>query len=121
MTRACLRVILEANADVQMTRLAILERLRTAAPEFPPGVSQPSVSNYVPRDLEEPPLMSLSVSGPYTPGTLQKLLTTRSQPRLASVPGVSGVDVRGGTDLGVSVSYDPVHAATHRCLADAAH
>jgi multidrug efflux pump subunit AcrB len=27
---------------------------------------------------------------------------------LTAVPGVAGVSVRGGTDLGVSVSYDPV-------------
>lgn len=103
-----LTVDLEANADVQMTRLAILERLELLRTEFPPGVSPPSVSNYVPQGLEDPPLLSLTVFGPYTPGTLQKLLDERVSPRLTAVPGVSGVSVRGGTDLGVSVSYDPV-------------
>ncbi len=103
-----LTVELEPTADVQMTRLAILERLELLRGEFPPGVSQPSVSNYVPQGLEDPPLLSLTVFGPYTPGTLQKLLDERVSPRLTSVPGVAGVSVRGGTDLGVSVSYDPV-------------
>ena len=103
-----LTVDLEANADVQMTRLAILERLELLRSEFPPGVTPPSVSNYVPQGLEDPPLMSLTVFGPYTPGTLQKLLDERVSPRLTAVPGVAGVSVRGGTDLGVSVSYDPV-------------
>ncbi|MCC6244126.1 MAG: efflux RND transporter permease subunit, partial [Gemmatimonadaceae bacterium] len=106
--QASLQVDLEANADVQMTRLAILERLELLRTEFPLGVSQPFVSNYVPEGLEDPPLLSLTVFGPYTPGTLQRLLDERVRPRLTAVPGVAGVSVRGGTDLGVSVSYDPV-------------
>ena len=101
-----LSVDLEPNADVQMTRLAMLERLELLRGELPPGVSPPSVANYVPQGLEEPPLMSLTVFGPYTPGTLQKLLDERVSPRLTAVPGVAGVNVRGGTDLGVSVRYD---------------
>ncbi len=103
-----LTVELEPQADVQMTRLAILERLELLRTEFPPGVSPPSVSNYVPQGLEEPALLQLTVFGPYTPGTLQKILDERVSPRLTAVPGVAGVSVRGGTDLGVSVSYDPV-------------
>jgi HAE1 family hydrophobic/amphiphilic exporter-1 len=103
---ASLTVELQANADVQMTRLAMLERLELLRGELPPGVSPPSVANYVPDGLQEPPLLSLTVFGPYTPGTLQKLLNERVSPRLTSVPGVAGASVRGGTDLGVSVTYN---------------
>lgn len=105
---ANLRVDLEPNADVQMTRLAILERLELLRSELPPGVSPPSVANYVPQGLEDPPLLSLTVFGPYTPGTLQKLLDERVKPRLSAVPGVASVSVQGGSDLGVAVTYDPV-------------
>lgn len=100
-------VELEAQADVQMARLGILERLELLRGEFPPGVTPPSVSNYTPEGLEEPPLLQVEVSGPYTPGTLQKLLLDQVAPRLAAVPGVSSVADRGGSDLGVAVSYDP--------------
>jgi hydrophobic/amphiphilic exporter-1 (mainly G- bacteria), HAE1 family len=103
---ATLTVELEERADVQMARLAILERLELLRTELPPGVSPPMVSNYVPEGLEEAPLMSLTVSGPYTSGTLQKLLQERVSPRLASVAGVAGVTLRGGADLGVAVAYD---------------
>ncbi len=104
---ACmLTVELEPRADVQLTRLAILERLELLRLELPPGAFQPQVSNYVPEGLEEAPLLSLTIGGPYTPGTLQRLLEERVQPRLASVPGVAGVFARGGTERGVSVSYD---------------
>lgn len=103
---AQLTVELEPSTDVQMARLAILERLELLRTELPPGVSQPFVSNYVPEGLSEAPLLSLTISGPYTAGALQRLLNERVKPRLASVAGVSGVDVQGGAELGVSVSYD---------------
>lgn len=100
-------VELEPKADVQMARLGILERLELLRGEFPPGVTPPSVSNFTPEGLEEPPLLQVEVSGPYTPGTLQKLLLDQVSPRLAAVPGVASVQDRGGSDLGVSVAYDP--------------
>ncbi|MEP6832385.1 MAG: efflux RND transporter permease subunit [Gemmatimonas sp.] len=103
---ASLTINLEPNADVQITRLAILERLELLRTEFPAGVSPPQVQNYVPEALQEQALFTLSVSGPYTPGTLQKLLNERVQPRLSAVPGISSVRVSSGAQLGVSVSYD---------------
>ena len=104
--RASLSVMLEPNADVQLTRLAIHERLELLRTEFPQGVTAPVVSNYVPEGLAERPLLVLSVSGPYTPGTLQKLLTERVAPRLSAVQGISDVTVNGGATLGVSVTYN---------------
>ncbi len=103
---AQLTVHLAEGTDVQLARLAILERLELLRREFPPGVSQPYVQNYVPDGLQERPLLSLSVFGPYTPGTLQKLLDERVRPRLAAVPGVAGVTGELTTDVGVAVTYD---------------
>lgn len=104
--QASLTVELEPKTDVQLARLGILERLELLRPEFPPGASAPSVSNYVPENLEEQPLIMFTVSGPYTAGTLQKLADETVNPRLSAVSGVSGISVQGGTELGVSVSYD---------------
>jgi len=101
-----LTVMLEPNADVQMTRLAMLERLELLRTEFPLGVSQPRVSAYVPEGLQTQPLLTLSVSGPYTAGTLQKMLSDRVTPRLSAVPGISSVGVRGNVAVGVAVTYD---------------
>jgi HAE1 family hydrophobic/amphiphilic exporter-1 len=101
-----LTVELEPGADVQMTRLAILERIELLRGELPRGTNGPFVANYVPEGLEEAPLLSITVNGPYTPGTLQRLLEERISPRLGAVAGVAGVGVRGGTDLGVAVAYD---------------
>jgi HAE1 family hydrophobic/amphiphilic exporter-1 len=97
---------LDPKTDVQIARLSILERLEILAPEFPRGVTRPRVVNYVPTELQEPTLFMLTVTGPYTAGTLQKLADDNLTPRLSGVPGVAGVSAFGGTDFSVTVSYD---------------
>lgn len=97
---------LDPKTDVQVARLSILERLEILAPEFPRGVSRPTVRNFVPQDLQEPTLFTLTVTGPYTAGALQKLADETLSPRLSAVAGVAGVSTFGGTDFSVAVSYD---------------
>ncbi|HWO88861.1 MAG TPA: efflux RND transporter permease subunit, partial [Gemmatimonadales bacterium] len=97
---------LQPDADVQLTRLAIHERLEVLRPELPLGAGSPSLANYVPSELAEQPLLRYTVYGPHTPGTLAQLLEERLQPVIASVPGVGSVDVSGGAQLGVSIAYD---------------
>ncbi len=105
--RSQLTVELESDADVRMTRLAILERLEMLREEFPAGSTPPSVENYVPQELDEEPLLFYTISGPYTPGSLERIANEQIVPRLGSVPGVAGVVAQGGAELGVSVSYNP--------------
>ncbi len=102
-----LDVKLEPKANVQLARLGILERLELLRSEFPPGASGLSVSNYVPDGLEEEPLLSYSVYGPYTAGALEDLADRQIEPRLAAVPGVAGVTAQGGALVGVAVAYEP--------------
>ncbi|HEX7121681.1 MAG TPA: efflux RND transporter permease subunit [Gemmatimonadaceae bacterium] len=104
---ASITVQLEPTADVQMTRLAILERTEMLRPEFPPGVTRPAVSNYVPEELQQEPLITATLTGPYTPGALVKLGEEVLTPRLTAVTGVAGVRVFGGAEISVVVSYSP--------------
>ena len=97
---------LDPKTDVQIARLSILERLEILAPEFPRGVSRPTVRNYVPTELQEPTLFTLTVTGPYTAGAIQKLADESLNPRLSAVSGIAGVNAFGGTDFSVSVTYD---------------
>jgi HAE1 family hydrophobic/amphiphilic exporter-1 len=104
---AAVTVHLGENEDVRMVRLAINERLELLRGDFPPGASPPALSNYVPQDLAEAPLLRYTVSGPYTPGTLARLLQERVQPAIAAVPGVGAVQLPGGVaTVGIGVSYD---------------
>ena len=120
---ASLTVELEPDADVQLTRLGILERLEVLRSDFPAGVSQPSVSNYVPDELEEKPLLIYTVSGPYTPGALRRMVQERVEPQVSAVPGVAGVQSYGGAQIGIAVTYDAARArqmgVTPAALSDA--
>lgn len=104
--RAQITAELDPRTDVQIARLSILERMEMLAPEFPRGVTRPTVQNFVPEDLQEPTLFTLTVTGPYTPGALQKLADEKLSPRLSAVSGVAGVRPFGGTEFSVSISYD---------------
>jgi hydrophobic/amphiphilic exporter-1 (mainly G- bacteria), HAE1 family len=103
-----LTIELDPKANVQLTRLAILERLELLRGEFPLGATQPVVGNLVPEALQEPPLLRVLLAGPYTAGALQRIANEVMNPRLSAVSGVSGVSVGGGTVFGASVSYDPL-------------
>lgn len=103
---ANLTIELQPDADVQLTRLAILERLELLRPEYPIGVIPPTVGNFVPDELAEAPLLRVLLSGPYTPGALQRIADEQITPRISAVPGVSAVQIGGGTDFGATVSYD---------------
>lgn len=102
-----LDVELEPGTDVRLTRLAILERLELLRADFPAGSGDLQVSNYVPEGLDEEPLISATVYGPYTAGTLQDLVERQIKPRLNAVPGVAGVSAMGGAVVGIAVAYQP--------------
>ena len=103
---ARITVDLEARANVQMTRLAILERLELLREDLPVGASPPQVGNYVPEELSEQSLLSYTVFGPYTPATLAKLVEEQITPRISAVEGVAGVNSGTPAEIVVSVAYD---------------
>lgn len=103
---ASVTVELDPGTNVQMARLAMLERLEVLRTELPPGVSPPTVTNYVPDELEEQPLLRYTLAGPYTPGALRNTARDIVVPRLSAMEGVSGVGQNGGATPGVAVSYD---------------
>lgn len=104
--QSSITVELEPDASVQLTRLAILERIEVLRPDFPAGSSSPLVSNYVPEDLDETPLLTYSVSGPYTAGALSKLVRETIVPHVSAIQGVAGVRQFGSAEIGVAVAYD---------------
>ncbi len=100
-----LDIELEPDANVQLARLAILERLELLRNDFPPGASGLTVQNYVPQGLDEEPLLAYTVYGPYTAGTLQDLVNRQVRPRISAIEGVAAVQAQGGAQVGVAVAY----------------
>ncbi|MHB1328377.1 MAG: efflux RND transporter permease subunit, partial [Gemmatimonadales bacterium] len=103
-----LTVELEPTADITLARLDINERLELLRSRFPLGVGGPSVANFVPEELEEQPLLTYSIVGPYTAGTLTKITNDQIIPRITAVPGVAGVRRSGTAEPGVAVVYEPL-------------
>ena len=99
-------VHLAEDADVPLVRLGVLERLDLLRSELPSGATPPVVSNYVPQDLAEQPLLQYTLAGPYTPGTLAQLARRVIVPQIGTLPGVADVSVMGGAQVGVTVAYD---------------
>lgn len=99
-------VELDPTTDVQLARLSILERLELLRKDFPPGSYTPFVSNWVPEELSEKPLLRVILTGPYTNGALQQVADKTITPQVSVLPGVSGVMVFGGTEFGVAITYD---------------
>ncbi|MEZ4457226.1 MAG: efflux RND transporter permease subunit, partial [Gemmatimonadales bacterium] len=105
---ARLSVELEPGTDVTLARLEIHERIELLRDKLPLGATAPSVANYTPEELDEQPLITYSIIGPYTPGTLTKIAREQIVPRISSVPGVAPPGLSGTAEPGVAVTYDPV-------------
>ena len=106
--RASVTVELDPEADITMARLAILERMETLRRDLPAAAqSSVSVGNWVPEELDQQPLLEVNVTGPYTPGALQRISKEQVQPRLEALTGIAGIGENGGAENGVLLSYDP--------------
>lgn len=105
---ASVQVELDPETDITMARLAILERMETLRRDLPAAAQNTiSVSNYVPEELDQQPLLEVNITGPYTPGALQRISKDQVQPRLEALPGIAGIGQNGGATNGVLLSYDP--------------
>ncbi|HEY4101938.1 MAG TPA: efflux RND transporter permease subunit [Gemmatimonadales bacterium] len=99
-------VDLDPGADITLARLGILERIQTLKRDLP-AQANVSVSNWVPKDLQQQPLLEVNVVGPYTPGALARVVRDILEPKLSSIPGIAGVNENGGADNRITVEYDP--------------
>ena len=100
-------ITLEIDPRVRMdfVDLALREAVARVRGRFPYGV-RPVVSPYVPKDFQVRPFLSTTISGPYSIEELRALLKERLEFGLGSVPGVSSIEVAGGSDPGVRVVLD---------------
>jgi multidrug efflux pump subunit AcrB len=96
------------------------ERLALLRDELPDRVT-PRLTKKVPEALRnQQGFMTLQLVGPQTPSELRRRADEQVAPKLRSLPGVSDVVVRGGTEQEVLVVLDPDRLAAHGIRADAA-
>lgn len=102
---ASITLEIDPRARVDFVYLALREAIARALDRMPYGV-RPIVTPYVPEDFRVRPFLSATVSGPYSPEELRGLLKERLEFGLGSVPGVSAVEVAGGSEPEVRIVLD---------------
>lgn len=115
-------VILKVAEDTELGPYVarVNERLRLLRGELPDRVV-PRLSKRVPEALrDQQGFMTLQLVGDEAPGHLRRRADEQIAPALRSLPGVSGVVVRGGTQQEVRVVLDPDRLAAYDVRTSAA-
>lgn len=104
----------EGNSNVQVTfnwgtnldtaASDLRDRLDRVISQLPDEASRPSLRKF---DLAATPVLTLGVTSKMDPIRLRKLIDEQVSYRLERVPGVAGVDVRGGLEREIHVNIDP--------------
>ena len=108
--RGYARINMQFERDTAMDRAEILlsDRLASLQEELPQDVLAPVIDRWQPSAMDREDFMSIQVSGPRTADALRQLIDERLIPRLLGVPGVSGLEVYGGSPREIRVDVDPV-------------
>lgn len=102
----------EQATDMNFARLELYEKLAALAETFPPAVSQPVLSRYVPEDFEQlQGFLTFALSGKQTAAELRRFAREQMVPALLSVKGVAKVEVVGGEEREFHVVLRPERVA----------
>lgn len=103
----------EGNSNVQVTfnwgtnldtaANDLRDRLDRIISRLPDEASRPSLRKF---DLSATPVINLGVTGDMDPLTLRNLVEEQVSYRLERVPGVAGVDIRGGLEREIHINID---------------
>jgi multidrug efflux pump subunit AcrB len=106
--RSDVRVELQPSAVIDYVLLELNESLALLDEELPREVSYPRINRYVPRELRDlQGFIVLTVTGPGTINDVRPVVDRHFYHRILAVPGVSDVEIRGGTERTVSIEVDP--------------
>lgn len=107
------------GTDLGLYTARVSERLRLLEESLPDRVT-PRLTKRVPEALrDEQGFMTLQLVGPQEPSVLRRWAEDRVSPRLAALPGVADLRVRGGTTRELLVTLDPDRLATQNIEAAA--
>ncbi len=104
-----IRIEFQRDADMEFTRLDLMERLATLEDELPDGVSRINVQPYVPREFAQEatrPFLAYTFTGPLTLEGLRAHLEQTIIPEVMQIRGVSDVDLQGGRARLLEIELD---------------
>ena len=104
--RSRIEVYLQRHMDVDYIRFFIQEKLSSLMERLPPMVHPPRIYKYVPEELKTTNFMSYHIVGPYNDARLREIARRQIVPVLRSIPGVAGIEVRGGRHRQIEVLFD---------------
>lgn len=118
--RSSVTVEFVPGTDMEFARLELSERLSALARSLPAGADRPRVEPYVPDEFatESQALLIYTLAGPSVLGALRDHASDELAPELAAIGGVSGVNVVGGTERGLTVRLDPALLAAYGLTPD---
>ncbi len=105
--RGYITLELDRATDVDATRFEVAALIRQVYRQLPRQLTYPQISlNNPAEESRDKPLLTLQLSGPVSPGALQRYADEQLKPRLAAVAGVGNVAVFGGTRPEWVLTYD---------------
>lgn len=97
---------LDKHADVDAVRFEASTVIRQTWPELPDGVSYPYLQMKRTDSKSSGPFISFTLNAPSTPILIQQYAEEYIKPRLARIPGIYKIDIRGATPMEWRLEYD---------------
>jgi hydrophobic/amphiphilic exporter-1 (mainly G- bacteria), HAE1 family len=104
---ASINIEFAIETDMEFARLELSERIAALEDDLPTGV-RTFVQQYIPDEFQDArlPLMSYTLTGPYTQEYLREWATETLDPELRQLEGVGNIVVNGGRDRILEVALD---------------
>lgn len=103
---------LDKHTNIDAARFEASTIIRQTWPGLPDGLSYPVLEMSRPDDKESGPFMTYTLNAAATPIFIQRFAEDQIKPRLAGIPGIYRIDVRGATPMEWRLEYDSRQLAT---------
>lgn len=97
---------LDKHTNIDAARFEASTIVRQTWPSLPDGLSYPILEMSRPDDKESGPFMTYTLNAAATPIFIQRFAEDQIKPRLAGIPGIYRIDVRGATPMEWRLEYD---------------
>lgn len=97
---------LDKHTNIDAARFEASTIVRQTWPSLPDGLSYPVLEMSRPDDKASGPFITYTLNAAATPIFIQRFAEEQIKPRLAGIPGIYRIDVRGATPMEWQLEYD---------------